>query len=187
MADAFGVHDVELGLPERRRHLVLHDLDADVRADDVLFLLHWPDAPDVETQRRVELERLAASGRLRVTEHDADLLAQLIDEDDGRPRARDGTRELAKRLAHETRLETDVAVAHVAFDFGLRHESRDRVDDHDVYRARAHQDLADLERLFTGVRLGDQQTVDVHAELAGIFDVERMLGIDESGDTALPL
>src|SRR5215216_2527854 len=40
MADALGIHDVELGLLERRRDLVLHDLHAHVRADDIFFLLH---------------------------------------------------------------------------------------------------------------------------------------------------
>src|SRR5438093_3972522 len=80
MADPFGVHDVELGLLEWWRNLVLDHLHANVRADDILLLLHGPDAPDVEAHRRIELERLATGGRLRIAEHDADLLAQLIDE-----------------------------------------------------------------------------------------------------------
>ena len=33
LGDALAVHDVELGDPERRRDLVLHDLDADPVAD----------------------------------------------------------------------------------------------------------------------------------------------------------
>ena len=46
--DALAVHDVELGDPERRRDLVLHDLDADPVADRLGAGLDRLDAPDVE-------------------------------------------------------------------------------------------------------------------------------------------
>ena len=75
MANALGVHDVEFGLLERRRHFVLHDFDPHVRADHVLLLLHRPNATDIEADRRVELERFPAGRRLWIAEHDADLLA----------------------------------------------------------------------------------------------------------------
>src|ERR1035437_126192 len=45
-----GVHDVELRLLERRRHLVLHHLHPNVRTDHVLLLLHRADATNVESQ-----------------------------------------------------------------------------------------------------------------------------------------
>ena len=99
-------------------------------------------------------------------------------------RAVDGAGELAERLAHEPGLQAHVAVAHLAFDFGLGHQRRHRVDDHDVHRARAHQDLDDLERLLAGVGLGDQQVLDVHAELLGVLDVERVLGVHVGGHAA---
>ena len=35
------------------------------------------------------------------------------------------TGDLAKRLAHEASLQTDMAVSHLAFDFRLRHQRRD--------------------------------------------------------------
>ena len=54
----------------------------------------------------------------------------------------------------------------------------------DVDRAGPHEDLADLERLLAGVGLGDEQILDVDAELLGVVDVERMLGIDVGGDAA---
>src|SRR5678816_3630134 len=59
MADPLGVHDIELSLLERRGNLVLHDLHAYVRPDDVLLLLHRTNAANVETHRRIELERLS--------------------------------------------------------------------------------------------------------------------------------
>src|SRR5262249_1807818 len=116
-----------------------------------------------------------------------DLLAQLVDEDHDGLGARDGARQLAQRLAHEARLEANVAVAHVALDFRLGNESRDRVDHHDVHCARTYQDLADLERLLTRIRLRDQQRLDVYAQLARVLRVERMLGIDVGGHAALAL
>jgi hypothetical protein len=58
-----------------------------------------------------------------------------------------------------------VHVAHLAFDFRLRRQRRDRVDDHDVDRAGAHQHVRDFQRLLARVRLRDQQLLHVHAEL----------------------
>src|SRR5215216_3511653 len=116
MADAFCVHDVELGLLERRRDLVLHDLHAHVRANDVFLVLDRSDATNIETHRRIELERLSTRGRLGITEHHADLLTQLIDEDHGRLRASDRAGELTQRLTHEARLQTNVRITHLTFD-----------------------------------------------------------------------
>ena len=58
------------------------------------------------------------------------------------------------------------------------------VDDEHVDGAGAHQRLGDLERLLAGVGLGDQQIVDVDAELPGVDRVERVLGVDEGADAA---
>ena len=46
---------------------------------------------------------------------------------------------------------------------------------------------ADLERLLARVGLGDQEIVQVDAELAGIDRIERMLRVDEGADAALLL
>ena len=94
-------------------------------------------------------------------------------------RALDVAGELAQRLRHEPGLQAHVRVAHLAFDFGLRRERGDRVDDDDVDGARAHEHVGDLERLLAGVGLRDQQIVDVDADLAGVRRVERVLGVDE--------
>ena len=91
----------------------------------------------------------------------------------------DDAGELAERLRHEPRLQPHLRVAHLAFDFGLRHERRHRVDDDDVDAVRADEDLDDLERLLAVVGLRDEQVVDVDAELLRVRRVERVLGIDE--------
>ena len=55
-------------------------------------------------------------------------------------------------------------VAHLALDLGFRHERGDRVDGDDVERARADEELGDLERLLARVGLRDEELVDVDAD-----------------------
>src|SRR3990170_6022992 len=126
--DSRPVDDVELGLLERRGDLVLDHLDANSIAERLGAVLERLDTADVETHRRVELERPATWGRLRVSAHDADLLAELVREDADRVRAVERACELAQRLAHQAGLEAHVGVTHLAFDLGFRDESGDRVD-----------------------------------------------------------
>src|SRR4029078_7076581 len=83
------VVDLEVGLAERWRALVLDDLDLALAADRLVAALDRFLAPDVEAHRAVELEGVATGRGLRVAVHDADLLAKLIDEDDDGARARD--------------------------------------------------------------------------------------------------
>ena len=78
-------------------------------------------------------------------------------------------------------------VAHFAFDFGLRRERGDGIDDDDVDGARAHEHVGDLERLLARIGLRDQEIVDVDADLGCVRGVERMLGVDECGRAALLL
>ena len=70
-------------------------------------------------------------------------------------------------------------------DFGV--SAATRVDDDDGDRAGADEGLGDLERLLAGVGLGDQELVDVDAELLGVGRVEGVLGVDEGADAALLL
>ena len=51
-------------------------------------------------------------------------------------------------------------------------------------RARAHQHVGDFQRLLAGIRLRHQQIIDIHAELPGVHQVERMLGVDEGRGAA---
>ncbi len=185
--DPVAVDDVELGLLERRRDLVLHHLDADAVADRLDALLERLDAADVEADGRVELERATSGRRLGVPEHDADLLAQLVREDRNGAGLVQRAGELAERLAHQACLEPDVAVAHLALDLGARRERGDRVDRDDVERARADQELGDLERLLAVVGLRDEEVVDVHADVTRILGIHRVLGVDERADPAAAL
>src|SRR5665811_2210453 len=71
LGDALAIHDVELDLLERRRQLVLDHLDPCLIADHLVAFLDGADAADVEAHRGVELERIAARGRLRRAVHHA--------------------------------------------------------------------------------------------------------------------
>jgi hypothetical protein len=62
-----------------------------------------------------------------------------------------------------------------------------RIHHQHVDGAGAHQRVGDLERLLAGIGLGDQQVVDVDAELLGVAGIERVLGIDEGAGAALLL
>ena len=54
-------------------------------------------------------------------------------------------------------------------------------------RARADQELGDLERLLAGVGLRDEQLVDVDADPLRVGRVHRVLGVDEGADAAAAL
>src|SRR6267143_723163 len=185
--DAHPVEDVELGLAERRRQLVLHHLDPRTRSDHLIAFLERTDAADVQAHRGVELERVPAGSGLRRPEDDADLHADLVDEHDRRPIAAHHGGQLAQRLRHEPRLQAHVLVAHFAFDLGLGHQRGHRVDHHQIDRSAAHQGLRDLQGLLAGVGLGDEQLLDLHAQLPGVSHVERVLRVDEGGAPALRL
>src|SRR6266568_5573898 len=68
-ADADAVKDVEFCAAEWGCALVLQDLDAGPIADRVGPVLERLDPPHVQPDRGVELERLAAAGRLRAVVH----------------------------------------------------------------------------------------------------------------------
>src|SRR5260221_2812072 len=142
LGDALAVHDVEIDDLEGRRHLVLDHLDPRLVAGDLLALLDRADAANVEPHRGVEFQRVAARGGFRAAEHDADLEADLIDEDDHAARARDRAGQLAQRLAHQPRLQADMAVAHLALELGARHQRRHRIYDQHVDPARRDHRIA---------------------------------------------
>ncbi len=99
-------------------------------------------------------------------------------------RFRDRGGELAQGLAHQPGLAAHLHIAHLAFELGLRRQRGDRIDHEHIDGARAHQRVGDLERLLAGVRLGDQQILEIDPELAGIDRVEGVLGVDEAANAA---
>ncbi|MND38289.1 hypothetical protein D3C80_289910 [compost metagenome] len=72
-----------------------------------------------------------------------------------------------------------MGVAHFAFDLGLGYQGCHGVDDDHVDGVGAHQHVGDFQGLLAGVRLGNQQVIDVHPELAGVVRVQGVFGVDE--------
>src|SRR5579859_2010415 len=182
--DALTVHDVEFSLAKWGGRLVLHDLDLGPGAHDDVAVFDGGDAPNIDAHRGIKLKRTATGGGLGIAEHDADFLADLVDEDQAGARFGDDAGQLAQRLRHEARLKAHVAVAHLAFEFGLGDQRRDRIDHQHVDGVRAHQRFGNLQRLFAVIRLGYEEVIDVHAEFFGVDRVQRVFGVDEGGHAA---
>ena len=92
--------------------------------------------------------------------------------------------ELAHGLRHQARLHAHVAVAHFAVEFGFGNQRGHRIHHQHVDGAGGDQRAGDFERLLGVVGLRDQQIVDIHAELAGVDGIERVLHVDEGRHAA---
>lgn len=186
--DAFVEKDIDLDLAERRRDLVLDDLHFGPGPGSLAivsgsgFDLFF--SADIEALGGVEFKGVSTGRGFRITEHDADLHANLVDEDDGAGRFRDDAGDFAKSLAHEACLEPHERVAHIAFDFGFRDECGYGVHDDKVDGTGANERVDDFERLLAMVGLGDDERIDVDADFFGIGRIERMFGVDEGAGSS---
>ena len=128
----------------------------------------------------------SARRRFGVAVHHADLLADLIDEDDARPRLAQRRVEHPQRLAHEAGLHPHARLADVVVQFVLGHERRHGVDDDEIHRVGLHEHLGDPQRLLAVARLADEERFEIDAELLGPGRVEGVFGVDV-GDHAAGL
>ena len=164
---------------------VLHDLHFDVIADGVARgVLERFLAADVDADARVKFQRLAAGRGFGIAEHHADFFAQLVRENAGGLGLGENGGELAQRLAHQPRLHAHRGHAHLAFEFGFRHERGDGINHDDVERVRAGERFANGQRFFAAVGLRDEQVVEVHAEFFGVSRIERVFGVNERRQAA---
>ena len=77
-----------------------------------------------------------------------------------------------------------LALAHVAFQFGLRDEGGHGVHHHQVHGAGTHQHVGDVQGLLTVVGLGDEQLVGVDAQAPGVVHVQGVFGVHEGTGAA---
>ena len=148
-------------------------------ADDLAVDLQRLALADLDADGAVEFECASAGGDFGVAVDHADLLTQLVDKDSDAVALVDRAGELSERLRHQTGVQTNVAVAHFAFDLRLGNERCDGVDNDHVDRAGTDQSLGDLKRVLTGVGLSDEQFVDIHAQRLRINRIKRVLDVDE--------
>src|SRR5262245_27293126 len=76
---------------------------------------------------------------VEATEHNTDLLANLVDEDQTRIGTSDNRRQLSQCLRHQPRLQSGQTVAHITFEFGSWSEGCYRIDDQNIDGVRADQ------------------------------------------------
>ena len=81
---ALPVNQIEFGGPEGRGHLVLDHLHLHPVPPHLVSLLDLGGLADIEPDSGVELERVPPSRRFRVSKHDPDFRAELVDEDEDR-------------------------------------------------------------------------------------------------------
>jgi hypothetical protein len=82
-------------------YLVLHDFD--LHGDSLVVLQHLS-SPDVHAHRGVELERIPSRRHLGVAVHDADLAAQLVEEQHRGAGLGQRARDLPEGFGHESGL-----------------------------------------------------------------------------------
>src|SRR5208283_3265211 len=174
---AASVDDIEFDLAERGRYLVLDDLYPGTVTDNVLTFLDRTDPSDVEPHGGVELERVASRRSFGRAVHDPYFHSDLVGENNAGLRLTDSGYELAERLAHKPRLEPDVRIAHLAFDFGFRDECGNRIDHYDVNGVTSDQNFGDFKRLLAVVGLTDQKFFHPDPQLSGIRNIQGMLGV----------
>jgi hypothetical protein len=126
----------------------------------------------------------------RITVHDADLRADLVETHERDVLVADHLGDLAEALAELTCLEADAVLVVVSLEFRLRGRSSDAVPhDHDghVLRGRLHlvdDALDDRERVLDAPGLAvDEALRDVNTELTEVLWVDGVLGIDINCDT----
>ena len=138
----------------------------------------------VNTYGGVEFQCAAACCRFRIAVGDADLFAQLVDEDGNGTGLTDDAREFAHRLAHQTCLETDDGRSHVALNLRLWNECRDGVYHDDVDGTAVYKRIHDLKCLLARIRLGNEEILGVDPQFASILRIERVLCIDKCGKSS---
>ena len=82
------------------------------------------------------------------------------------------------------RLHAHRGHAHFAFEFRLRHERGDGINDDDIERVRAGERFANGQRLFAGIRLRDEQVIQIHAEFFGVAGIKRVFRVNERREAA---
>ena len=132
------VHNVEFSVSKRRGNFVLYYLDSHPVAGYVLAVFDLPYAADVQADRRVKFQGVAAGGGFRVAKHDADFHSDLVYENDRRVGFIYNSRQFPQRLAHKPGLQADVGIAHLSLEFRSGYESRHRVDDDKIHRVGTH-------------------------------------------------
>ena len=180
MRNAFAIHNIELSLSERRCYLVLDNLNAGTAANYIVAVFQRINTTYIHADSRVEFQRTATGSCFRVTEHYANLFTNLVDENGCTFGFGNQTGQLTQSLAHQTCLQTNVGITHLAFNFCTRNQSSNRVNNDNINSAAAYQCVSNFQCLLTIIRLRNQQIINIYTKMTGIFRIKRMLRINKS-------
>ena len=101
-----------------------HDLYLREASDSGVAVFDERGWSDFQSDGGIEFQGVAAGGGLRISEHQADFLPYLVDEDAARASAGDRSGQFSHGLAHQSGVEADVLVAHFPLYFSLRGEGQ---------------------------------------------------------------
>src|SRR5699024_9159894 len=134
-----------------------HDLQTSFVPNHFISLFQCFRTAHFQPDGGIKFQCTATGGCLRVAEHDTHFFTDLVDENGGGFRFADGTGKLPECLGHQSCLQTDMRVPHLAFNFCLCYECCHRVYHNNVDRSTAHQGLGNLQCLLSCIRLGQKE------------------------------
>ncbi len=181
------INHIDNSCLEWRRHLVFNNLDLGHIAIDIIAVFECFPTAYIQPHRRIELQCPAAWGCLRIAEHDADLFTQLINEDRSRIGMVHGTGQFAHGFGHQSGLQAYGRISHFTIQFCLRHQSSNGVNDDQVNGTALNEHFADIQGLFTGIRLGQNEFININAQGFGILGIDGIFSIDEGTSASLLL
>ena len=84
-------------------------------------------------------------------------------------------------MGHESGLQANMMISHVAVNFRPWHEGCHRVNNYDIQAAASHKNFRDFQSLFTKIRLGNQQIFHIHSKAFCVGGIKGMFGINKGG------
>src|SRR5690606_35970487 len=139
---------------------------------------------DIQSDGSVKFKGVPSSGCFRISEHNTDLLSQLVDKDHTAVGFADRTGEFSQGLRHQTGVKPHFRISHFSFDLTLGRQGRYRVDHNNINGSGTDQVISNLKGLLSVIRLRDDQVFQVNSQLFSIGSVKSVLGIDKGGNAS---
>ena len=175
--NALTKENVKFGNAEGGSHFVFGHLHLGPNPIFLGALFQGLNAANIEPHGGIELEGVPPGSGFGVAVGNADFLPQLVKENHRALGFADAAGNFPQRLAHQAGLQTHVGIAHFPFNFRPGHQRRHRVHHHHIDGRRPHQLINHFEAHFSGIRLGDEQFVNVHPQRLGIERIEGVFRI----------
>ena len=147
-------------------------------------LLQSLSSADIHTDRWIELQCPSTRCCLRITEHNANLLTQLVDKDYNTVWFTDNRCQLSECLWHQSCLQTYMCITHITLNLLLRNKCCNRIDYDNVNRTGTYHCLSNLQCLISAVWLWNIKFINIYTDILRIYRIQCMLCIDKSRNAA---